>query len=444
MDAIMKKLVGMASAIDRNKYLRNIKDALLTILPLMIIGSFSSVIATFLKSDYVLNTPFTSLSSLFSAINFACVSCMTIILVVVMGYLMGKSNKIDPLQGAMVAFVSYLVLCPSFVTATIDGVTGPVNNVLGSSYLGAAGMMVALITAILSVQLLTRLNSIERIKIHMPAEVPPMISRSFNVLIPMTITVVIVAFVGWGTVQLSGQYLPDLFYSIIQQPLEGLAQTPAAAVLIVFITNLLWFLGIHGGMATRAVRSPFLMAGLAANIAAVQAGVTPDNFFTETFWQTFVVFGGTGYTLSLLVAIFLFSKREDYREIAKMGLIPNLFGVNEPVIYGMPIVLNPILGIPYILYQPICVAITMFATKYDLMSRSAMNQLGGVPQPIATWLACSGDLRVFLWFAVICVVCVAVWYPFLKVWDARCLKEELEAEQREAAEAAGEAEQATA
>lgn len=413
MNGIMGKLVDMASAIDRNKFLKNIKEALLTVLPLLIIGSFASLINTLLTSEFVANTPFASMASLFSAIYFVCVSCMTVLLVVMIGYLLGKSNKIDSLQAAMMAFIAYFTMCPSSTTVTVDEVAVPVPNVLASNYLGAAGMLVAIVVGILSVQLLTKLNSIEAIKIHMPEEVPPMIAKSFNVLIPMAITAVVFAFIGWVTVQLSGQYLPDLFYSFIQRPLEGLAQTPAAAVLIVFITNLLWFLGIHGGMATRAIRSPFLMAGLAANLAAVEAGATPANFFTETFWQTFVVFGGTGYTLSLLVAIFIFSKRKDYREVAKLSLIPNIFGINEPVIYGMPIVLNPILGIPFIIAPCVTALIGYIFTTIGFVPCATIELPAGVPAFLNAVIGYPGSLTAIIAVAICFVVAVLVYAPFV-------------------------------
>lgn len=413
MDAIMKKLVDMASAIDRNKFLKNIKESLLTILPLLIIGSFASLVKTLLTSEFAANTPFASLASLFGAINFVCVSCMTVLLVVMIGYLMGKSNKIDPLQAAMMAFIAYFVMCPSSTTVMVDEVAVPVPNVLASNYLGAAGMLIALVVGILSVQLLTKLNSVEAIKIHMPEEVPAMISKSFNVLIPMAITAVVFAFLGWGVFELSGQYLPDLFYSFIQRPLEGLAQTPAAAVLIVFITNLLWFLGIHGGMATRAIRSPFLMAGLAANLAAVEAGATPSNFFTETFWQTFVVFGGTGYTLSLLVAIFLFSKRKDYREVAKLSLIPNIFGINEPVIYGMPIVLNPVLGIPFIIAPCITAFIGYLFTSIGFVPCATIELPAGVPVVLNAIIGYPGSLTAIFAIVLCFAVALLVYAPFV-------------------------------
>lgn len=413
MNELMDKLVKMAGKIDRNKYLKGIKDSLMTLLPLIIIGSFASLFSTLFKSEWASGMGLDKLGSMFSAISFACVSCMTIALVFLIGYLMAKANKLDPLTGALCSFASYIVLVPSFATVVVDDVETTVNNVLAGNYLGAAGMLIGLVMGIISVEILSRLMKVEKIKIKMPEEVPPAISRSFNVLIPLAITLVIVAFIGWGTVQISGSYLPDLFYKFIQKPLEGLAQTPFAAVLIIFITQVLWFLGIHGGMATRAIRSPFLMAGLAANIAAVESGLTPTAFFTETFWQTFVVFGGTGYTLSLILAVLVFSKRKDYREVAKMCLIPGIFGINEPVTYGMPIVLNPILGIPFIIAPCVCALLGYLFTSIGFAPCATVELPAGLPVFVNAIVGYPGSVTALLAVAVCFVVAFLIYAPFV-------------------------------
>ena len=413
MNGVMNGLVKMAGKIDRNKYLKGIKDSLMTLLPLIIIGSFASLFSTLLSADWAAGIGLSGLGSMFSAISFACVSCMTIALVFLIGYLMAKANKMDPLIGALCSFASYIVLVPSFTTVTVDDIETTGSNVLGSNYLGAAGMLIGLVMGIVSVEILCRLMKVEKIKIKMPEEVPPMIAKSFNVLIPLAITIVIMALIGWGTVQLSGSYLPDLFYTFIQKPLEGLAQTPFAAVLIVFITQVLWFLGIHGGMATRAIRSPFLMAGLAANIAAVEGGLTPSAFFTETFWQTFVVFGGTGYTLSLLVAVFIFSKRKDYREVAKMCLIPGIFGINEPVTYGMPIVLNPILGIPFIIAPCVCALLGYLFTTIGFVPCATVELPAGLPVFLNAIVGYPGSITALIAVAACFIVAVLIYAPFI-------------------------------
>lgn len=413
MNKILDVLVKVAGKIDSNKFLKNIKDSLLTLLPLIIVGSFASLFKTVCTASWFFDGKLADAAAIFNSVSFACVTCMTIVLVFLIGYLMAKSNKIEPLHGALVAFASYIVTVPSFTTIVVGEDTQVVNNVLGSNYLGAAGMLIALIVGILAVQLLTFLMRIEKIKIHMPKEVPPMIAKSFNVLIPMAITIIVMAAAGYATLKVSGSYLPDLFYTLIQKPLEHVAQTPGAAVFIVFLTQLLWFLGIHGGMATRAIRAPFLVAGLAGNIAAVEAGGVAANFFTETFWQTFVVFGGTGCCFSLLITVFVFSKRKDYREIAKLGFIPSVFGINEPIIYGLPIVLNPIIGIPFIIAPCVTALLGWFFTSIAFVPCATVELPAGLPVFVNALVGYPGSIKALIGVFICFVVSIVIYAPFV-------------------------------
>lgn len=402
-------LIKFAGKLDRNKYLKNIKDSLLTFIPLMVIGSLSSVVATVLKTNATL-APY---ATIFSNVNFACVSCVTIGLVFLIGYLMARANKINVLQGALTSFAAYITIVPHFANANIGGEIATVNNILTSNTLGAQYMLIGLVVGILSVEMLTKLLSIDKIKIKMPDNVPPMIAASFNSLIPMAITIVVISIVGYAFLALSGQYLPDLFYSIIQKPLEGLVQSPVGALVIVLVTNLLWFFGVHGGMATRAIRAPFLMAALAGNIAAVEAGLTPTNFFTETFWGCFVVFGGSGFTLALLVDILWFSKRKDYREIAKLGFIPAVLGINEPVVYGLPIVLNPILGVPFIIAPLVTTLIGYFASMTGFIPCSVVEMPLGLPVFVNAFVGFVGSWQAMVTVILCFIVAMAIYAPFI-------------------------------
>ena len=178
----------------------------------------------------------------------------------------------------------------------------------------------------------------------------PVIMATMTALIPSTLTVFIVSLLSLAFRQVTGMYLMDAIYKLIQAPLEGLAQQSwIAVILIVVIPNLLWFLGIHGAMVMNPLLTPLYVSALAANIDAINAGQPATNILTTGFLGGFLGMGGNGITISLIVAILLFSKRADQKEVAKLGLIPSIFGISEPVMFGLPIVLNPIYLIPFIL-----------------------------------------------------------------------------------------------
>lgn len=424
MDRLTDKLLDFAGKLDGNKYLSVIKDALLTFLPMMIIGSFASLFNTLLGSTGLSSTGFGAfLSPVFNVINFATVSCMTLGLVFYTGYLMGEKNGIPKLQAALTALVGFITVVPVSTVAKAGEESVTVSNILPGGSIGASTMLIGFIWSILLIEFLTFLMKQEWLKIKMPESVPKMISTSFNLLIPVTVAVLAAALVGRVTVVTTGQYLSDLFYSLIQKPLEGVAQSLPGALIIVFVMNFLWVLGIHGGMATRAIRSPFLIAGLAGNLAAVEAGLTPSNFFTESFWGSFVVMGGCGYCISMLVSILMFSKREDYRAVAKLGLVPSIFGINEPVVYGLPIVLNPIMGIPFIVVPMVTTVIGYVLTKISFLPCSVIECPVGLPVFVNTFVAYSGSVKAMVSVLICFVAAVALYTPFVLMANKQAEKE---------------------
>ena len=185
-----------------------------------------------------------------------------------------------------------------------------------------------MIMTILAVKLLKVLTNIDAIKIKMPDSVPTGIARSFNILIPIFIIITVFSVAGCLFNAYTGNYINVWIYNIIQVPLQALANTTVGIVILSLVNQIFWFLGIHGGMVIEGVRGPLSAAGIAENISAVQAGGVATNILTRGFWTSFVVVGGGGITLSLLIAIFIFSKREDHKSIAKFSLIPGICRIN--------------------------------------------------------------------------------------------------------------------
>ncbi|MFR2626279.1 MAG: PTS transporter subunit EIIC [Collinsella sp.] len=181
-----------------------------------------------------------------------------------------------------------------------------------------------MLTAVVFGSLFCWLSKIDKIKIKMPPSVPSGISQSFNVMIPVFIVLVASAVFGLGFQALTGSYINDWIYGLMQAPLEAAFKTPAGVIIIVVVSQLFWVLGIHGGLIVSPVRNPMFNAAIAANTAALVAGTTPDSPFTMGFWNCFVAPGGAGMTLCLIFAIFLFSKRDEEKAIAKLGFLPGL------------------------------------------------------------------------------------------------------------------------
>lgn len=325
---------------------------------------------------------------------------------------MPLKKKVPQLESGLIGLLAYLAVCPNTISTVVEGIKDPVVvSGLGSSVIGAQGLFVSMIMSILAVKLFKVLTSIEALKIKMPDSVPTGIARSFNILIPIFIIMTVFSVAGCLFNTFTGNYLNVWIYNIIQLPLQALANTTPGILVLALVNQIFWFLGIHGGMVIEGIRGPLSAAGLADNIAKVQAGGVATNILTRGFWTSFVVVGGGGITLSLLIAIFLFSKRDDHREIAKFSLIPGICGINEPVIFGLPMVLNPIFAIPFIINSAIAALIAIVATNIGFISCGVLDCPPGLPVFITGFI--SYGFHGIIVQAIILAVTFVIWIPFV-------------------------------
>ncbi len=342
-------LMDIADFVDSNVYLRSIKDAFTDYVPFIIAGSFGSLLNALIASQTTgLAKWVPALSNLapaFTAMNFAAVSCMTIPIILLIAMNLAKAKKMPPFITGVLAVICYFAMVPNTITVTIQEATGKASGLSGG-VLGAQGLFVGMLVAVLITNLFHWLTSIEKIKIKMPASVPAGIANSFNILIPVFVIIVFSSVFGTLFQLATGSYINEFIYAVVQAPLSAAVQSTAGVIIMAVFCQLFWFLGIHGGLVVEPIRSPISAAGLAENIAAVQAGLTPAYPLTRGFWTVFVVVGGAGLTLSLIFAILMFSKREDHRAIAKLSLLPGICGIGEPMVFGLPLVLNPVFAIP--------------------------------------------------------------------------------------------------
>lgn len=414
-DKLQNVLLSISSKVETNKYLGSIKEAFTMFVPFIIVGSFGSMLNILVSGANGLAQwiPWLSnLSPAFTAINFVTISCMSLPIAFLIGYKLAEKENLPQLESGLIGLLSYLAVCPNTISTVVEGLKDPVVlNGLGAGVIGAQGLFVSMIMSMVAVKFFGLLTNIDAIKIKMPDSVPTGIARSFNILIP--IFIIITAFsVGrclFNT--FTGNYLNVWIYNIIQLPLQALANTTGGILVLALVNQLFWFLGIHGGMVIEGVRGPLSAAGLAENISAVQAGGVATNILTRGFWTSFVVVGGGGITLSLLIAIFIFSKREDHKSIAKFSLIPGICGINEPVVFGLPLVLNPIFAIPFILNSVIAAFIAVVATNIGFLTCGVLDCPPGLPVFVTGFI--SYGIHGIIVQAIILIVTFIIWVPFV-------------------------------
>ena len=414
-DKLQNVLLSISAKVESNKYLGSIKEAFTMFVPFIIVGSFGSMLNILVAGANGLAkwVPWLSkLSPAFTTINFVTISCMSLPIAFLIGYKLAEKEQVPQLESGLIGLLSYLAVCPNTISTVVEGLKDPVvSSGLGSGVIGAQGLFVSMIMSILAVKLFKVLTNIDAIKIKMPDSVPTGIARSFNILIPIFIIITVFSVAGCLFNAYTGNYINVWIYNIIQVPLQALANTTVGIVILSLVNQIFWFLGIHGGMVIEGVRGPLSAAGIAENISAVQAGGVATNILTRGFWTSFVVVGGGGITLSLLIAIFIFSKREDHKSIAKFSLIPSICGINEPVVFGLPLVLNPIFAIPFIINSAIAALIAIGATNIGFITCGILDCPPGLPVFITGFI--SYGFNGIIVQAIILAVTFVIWIPFV-------------------------------
>ena len=414
-DKLQNVLLSISAKVESNKYLGSIKEAFTMFVPFIIVGSFGSMLNILVAGANGLAkwVPWLSkLSPAFTTINFVTISCMSLPIAFLIGYKLAEKEQVPQLESGLIGLLSYLAVCPNTISTVVEGLKDPVvSSGLGSGVIGAQGLFVSMIMSILAVKLFKVLTNIDAIKIKMPDSVPTGIARSFNILIPIFIIITVFSVAGCLFNAYTGNYINVWIYNIIQVPLQALANTTVGIVILSLVNQIFWFLGIHGGMVIEGVRGPLSAAGIAENISAVQAGGVATNILTIGFWTSFVVVVGGGITLSLLIAIFIFSKREDHKSIAKFSLIPGICGINEPVVFGLPLVLNPIFAIPFIINSAIATLIAIGATNIGFITCGILDCPPGLPVFITGFI--SYGFNGIIVQAIILAVTFVIWIPFV-------------------------------
>ncbi len=411
IDKLAESLTPFAAKLGNNRYLTVLRDAFMLAFPLTMFGS---IVVVFNNLPFFPDALKGSLGTLLGNGQNTTMSIMTVFVAFGIGYYLTKSYDEDGVFGGVVALASFLILTPfNFLTA--EGVE--VAGALTTDRLGAKGMFIGMLAAFLATEIYVRITK-KGIKITMPDGVPDAVSRSFSSLIPAISTLTVFLLINAAVVGLFNTNLHDVIYTFIQQPLTGLGSSLPATLLALFLTQILWFFGLHGQVIINSVLDPIWQTLSLENLAAYEAGQELPHIITKSFMDTFTVsLGGTGMTLMVVILMAFVMKSKQLKEIGKLGLGPGIFNVNEPVIFGLPIVLNASMVIPWVLTP---LVVTIF--NYFMMASGIFPATTGVVVPWTMPLFFSGMMATNSVMGGILqlidvVIVAAIWFPFLKVQD---------------------------
>lgn len=427
MKQLEKILMPLAEAIGRNKYLMSIRDGFLVSTPLLIGGSIFLLIANFpiqawidfLESTIINPTTGQTLASFISKPAGATFDIMAVFAVMGIAYSFAGKMNTNKIFGAAVALVSWYLIMPYTVSGDVTLANGAKEAVsltgIPLGWVGAKGIFVGIFCAFISVHIYTYVEK-KGWTIKMPAGVPPTVEESFAALIPAAV-VMIVFFAVNLLFGFLGTNVFEIIFEFLQTPLLNLGDTLGAMVIAYIFLHLFWFFGVNGGSVVGAVFNPILQTLSAGNVAG------EHHIICQQFQDLFATFGGCGSTLSLVIAMLLFCKSKRITDLGRLSLVPGIFGINEPIVFGLPIVLNPTMLIPFVLVPTINIIISYFA-----MAMNFVPICSGINIPWTTPVVISGFLATnwagAILQALLLVLGVFIYMPFIKILDKQYLLEE--------------------
>lgn len=429
-EKFQKALMPLGEFLAKQRHLSAVSRGLMAALPLSIIGAFSQIIANPPITQDVMNKGGWAATIFGGWFNFAqsnreiltapfnmTMGLFSVVVSFTIAYQLAKSYDMSALSSGIISMVMFLMVTAPIKNYTLEG--GESFTGINSSLLGASGMFVAILIALSSVGL-TRLCQRYNLTINLPKSVPPVLAESFNAMVPLLINVLVIY--GFNVLCLSFVKVgaPELFISLLMAPLNVANSIPGILFLIPLAT-LLWVLGIHGTMIIFPVVVPFMLEFVAKNSELIASGQSPE-FSPVMLFSSLAMVGGTGNTLGL-VLLSLRSKSEQIKAMGKIGIAPAFFGINEPVIFGMPIMFNPILAIPFVL-SPIVISLFMLlGFKIGLLSPLFILLMTAMPLGVGGLIS-SMHLGNFIFEWLMVPVTVVLYYPFFKIYEKQLMKKE--------------------
>jgi cellobiose PTS system EIIC component len=410
-DWFERYLVPPLGALASSVYLQAIRDAFIIFtLPLIIAGSVFLVLA---------NPPIPALATLIAPYQTDILvpyqlsfGLMAVFLAFGVAYSLAQYHRTEPVQPGILAMVLFLVA--SMPVRDLN--TLQLGAIL--PYLGGQGLLVAILIGILTTEVMRWFRG-SRFTIRLPRSVPRNVTRAFEALVPTLLLITLVWGIEWfvssftyvdGTLT-QQMTIPFLFMQVFK-PLVAVEDSYPAALLEIILMMLLWSVGIHGMNVVTAIAAPFWFATLASNAASAH----PTGIVTEPFFHIFAHLGGSGATWPLVIYM-LRSRSAQLRTVGKVALGPAIFNINEPVTFGVPMVLNPIMMIPFVLVPVTIVTINYVVFATGIVHVPMVIQPFTVPVGISGFVATGGDFRGSLLQFFDLAVSALLYYPFFKAWE---------------------------
>lgn len=403
------KLSIALEKVGQNPYMKSITSGMMHSLPVTIIGSIASILMNLPIKAWTDFVQTSNLSTIFDLAVQVTTNMLSIYIVFFVTKAMTEkiSQGLDGTNSAIVAIIAFFILTPLQLN---EGAMGPVKT-LPFDWLGAKGIFTALVVALI-VSKVYQLAEKYRWTIKMPDSVPPMVTSTFEGLIPGVIASMLILIISWLFSLTSFESLHQFIYTNIQTPLQGLGTNIWSLVLASIISQILWFFGIHGTSILLPILLPLLLPLDAENLAAYAAGQPLPNI---TGFAFFMIYTSTGMAMGLVIMM-LFAKSKQYKTLGRLSIVPAICGITEPVIFGTPLVLNFKFFVPFVFSNSVALLIAYFSTSVGLVPPlNGSNLVMGMPLFLTTLM--QGSWKILLLLIVLFAVTAVLWIPGFKAAD---------------------------
>ncbi|MDV7718295.1 PTS sugar transporter subunit IIC [Pediococcus ethanolidurans] len=399
-------------------HLRSLRDAFAMIMPLFILAGIGVLINNVIFTLFFKGTTLANFQTFGNLLVNGTLNIAGLLIAPVVGYCLAKNRGFNNVLGsAIISLAGLVVMMPVTLQAVPVGKTASVNitGFLSFSNIGVTGMFAGIIIGLVATELFIRLSRVKKFRINLGENVPPAVSDSFMTLIPTIVVLSLLAIIAALLTVLAHTDMIKLITMVIQEPLRRVNTSLPGFLLIYSVGNLLFGFGIHQAVINGTLLDPVLLINTNKNMQAFAAGHDVPYIITSVFRDTFGMFGGTGSTICLLIATIIFSRMKSSRQITGLSFVPGLFNINEPVIYGYPIVFNLPLLIPFVLTPVIALLFAYFCTAVGFMNRTVVMVPWTTPPLINGFLATGGDWRAVVVQLISIVFGIFFYLPFMKI-----------------------------
>ncbi|MGX8852736.1 PTS sugar transporter subunit IIC [Amedibacillus sp. YH-ame10] len=420
-----KHILPLANKMSSQRHLKAIRDAFISLLPITLMGGLAAVVGAAPVTESTTNgfllawAKFVADNNmLLSWINALTLGAMALYICIGITNFLCKHYKIDPFLPILLATAGFLMVC----VAPIE--LGWAGKSVEISYLDGKGLIPAIAISIFTVESYQFMRKRNWGRIKLPDSVPASLSETFASLLPGVL--ILTAFIAiFAIFNAANTTLPGFIYQMLA-PAFNAADSMPFAIIATLLIHLFWFFGVHDA-ALAGILGPVRDGGLSLNAAAQAAGKALPNVFTTPFWVYFVVIGGCGACLALAILL-VRSKSKQLKTVGRVGIVPAFFNISEPIIFGVPLMLNPIFLIPFLFTSTLNAVIAYACMSSGLIGRSFAMLSWNMPSVFGAFLS-TMDWRAVVLVVLLILMDILIYYPFFKIQERQLVALENEEEE---------------